>query len=259
MTSAFAFQTASVTNVGLARELNEDNVLSRPDIGLWAVADGMGGYGGGDVASGTVVTALKTLAPPPSASQLLAEFEQKIVRVNSDLRDMARQRDGAILGTTLAALMVHGAHFACVWCGDSRVYLRRNGVLSQVSRDHSEVQELVDRGLLRKEEATTWARRNVVTRALGATDQAELEIVDGPACVGDRFLLCSDGLTVHVADDEIAVLLGAVQPQGAVDELLRLTLERGASDNVSIIVVDCEQAKAAQPDAEGGVAAARAE
>jgi len=250
MIRGFAFQTACVTNVGLEREHNEDNLLARPDIGLWAVADGMGGYGGGDVASGAVVAALKTLAPPASASQLLAEFEQKIVRVNADLREMSRARDGAILGTTLVALMVHGPHFACVWCGDSRVYLRRNGILSQVSRDHSEVQELVDRGLLRKEEAMTWARRNVVTRALGATDQAELEIVDGPAYVGDRFLLCSDGLTVHVADDEIAALLGAVDPQSAVDDLLRLTLERGASDNVSIIVVDCEQPDAAQPGPE---------
>jgi serine/threonine protein phosphatase PrpC len=131
--------------------------------------------------------------------------------------------------------------------------LRRNGILSQVSRDHSEVQELIDRGLLRKEEATTWARRNVVTRALGAADQAELEIVDGPACVGDRFLLCSDGLTVHVADGEIAALLGAAHPQGAVDDLLRLTLERGASDNVSIIVVDCEQPDAAPVDSEAQI------
>jgi serine/threonine protein phosphatase PrpC len=249
MTPAFAFQTACVTNVGLARELNEDNVLSRPDIGLWAVADGMGGHGGGDVASGAVVAALRTLAPTASASQLLAEFEQTIMRINADLRAMRRARAGAILGTTLVALLVHGPHFACVWCGDSRVYLRRNGILSQVSRDHSEVQELVDRGLLRKEEAMTWARRNVVTRALGAADEAELEIVDGPAYVGDRFLLCSDGLTVHVPDDEIESVLGAVHPQKAVDELLHLTLERGASDNVSIIVVDCERPDAVQPDA----------
>ncbi len=246
----FAFQTASVTNVGLARELNEDNVLARPGIGLWAIADGMGGYGGGDVASGAVVAALKTLTPSESASQLLAEFEEKIVRVNGDLRQMARARAGSILGTTLAALMIHGRNFACVWCGDSRVYLRRNGILSQVSRDHSEVQELVDRGLLRKEEAMTWPGRNVVTRALGATDQPELEIVDGPAYVGDRFLLCSDGLTVHVADDEIAALLNAAHPQRAVDDLLRLTLERGASDNVSIIVVDCEEPGDPQAGAE---------
>ena len=251
MTGALAFQTACVTNVGLARDLNEDNVLARPDIGLWAVADGMGGYGGGDIASGAVVTALKTLAPSASAAQLLAEFEQQIVRVNADLRALARARAEAILGTTLVALMIHGAHFACVWCGDSRGYLMRNGKLSQVSRDHSEVQELIDRGLLRKDEARSWPRRNVVTRALGATDEAELEIVDGPAYAGDRFLLCSDGLTTHVADDEIAALLTAVHPQRAVDELLRLTLERGASDNVSIIVVDCEQAEAT-PAADAG-------
>ncbi len=250
MTKGFAFQTACVTNVGLAREHNEDNILVRPDIGLWAVADGMGGYGGGDVASGAVVAALKTVSPSASAASLLAEFEAKIAGVNSDLRAMARARNGAILGTTLVALMVHGTHFACVWCGDSRVYLRRNGKLAQVSRDHSEVQELIDRGVLRKEEAKTWPRRNVVTRALGATDEPELEIVDGPACLGDRFLLCSDGLIVHVADDEIAALLEAPDPERAVDDLLRLTLERGASDNVSIIVVDCEEADAARPDAE---------
>ena len=251
MTNGFAFRTACVTNVGLAREHNEDNVLARPDIGLWVVADGMGGYGGGDVASGAVVAALKTVSPSASASGLLAEFEEKIVGVNSDLRAMAHARNGAILGTTLAALMVHGTNFACVWCGDSRVYLRRNGRLAQVSRDHSEVQELIDRGVLRKEEASTWPRRNVVTRALGATDDPELEIVDGPAYAGDRFLLCSDGLTVHVADDEIAASLEGAHPQSAVDDLLRLTLERGASDNVSIIIVDCEPADAACADAAG--------
>lgn len=238
-----AFRTACVTNIGLAREHNEDDVLVRPDIGLWAVADGMGGYGGGDIASGAVVTALKTLSPSSSAAHLLAEFEQRIIRVNADLRALAPTR-GAILGTTLAALMVHGTHFACVWCGDSRVYMLRGGRLSQLSRDHSEVQELIDRGLLRQEEAMAWPRRNVVTRALGAKDDAELEIVDGPAYAGDRFLLCSDGLTAHVADDEIGALLKAVHPQTAVDDLLHLTLKRGATDNVSIIVVDCSDTDA---------------
>jgi protein phosphatase len=247
VTGAFAFRTACVTNVGLARELNEDSVLARPDVGLWAVADGMGGYGGGDVASAAVVSALKTLAPSATAAQFLAEFETCIVKVNADLRAMARRRTRAIFGTTLVALMVYGNHFACVWCGDSRCYLLRDGKLSRVSRDHSEVQELIDRGLLLADEAKDWPRRNVVTRALGATDEAELEMVDGPACAGDRFVLCSDGLTVHVADREIAALLAVVEPQTAVDNLLRLTLERGARDNVSVIVVDCDA-----PD--GGVA-----
>jgi serine/threonine protein phosphatase PrpC len=129
VTSAFAFRTGCVTNVGLARELNEDSVLVRPDSGLWAVADSMGGYGGGDVASAAVVPALKTLAPSATAAELLAEFETCIVKVNADLRAMARRRTRAILGTTLVALMVHGNHFACVWCGDSRCYLLRGGEL----------------------------------------------------------------------------------------------------------------------------------
>ena len=118
-------------------------------------------------------------APPPRACSpnskpKIAARQRRSARAGPGAR-------GAILGTTLVALMVHGTHFACVWCGDSRVYLRRNGKLAQISRDHSEVQELIDRGVLRKEEAKTWPRRNVVTRALGATDEPELEIVDGPA------------------------------------------------------------------------------
>ena len=238
MSRGFAFQTACVSDIGLARELNEDSVLAMPEIGLWAVADGMGGYGGGDIASRAVVDALKTLAPSASAAHLMAEFESKIVRVNSDLRVLAQSNHTIVLGTTLVALMIHGRHFACVWCGDSRAYLRRDGALSQVSRDHSEVQDLIDRGLLDKEEARTWPGRNVVTRALGAADQAELELVDGEIHDGDRFLLCSDGLTSLVGDKEIAALLVAEEPQKACQDLLRLTLSRGASDNVSIIVVD---------------------
>ena len=242
MNDHFAFRTAWVTHVGLARDLNEDNVLVRPEIGLWAVADGMGGHGGGDVASRAVVEALTALQPSSSARELLDEFERKIVRVNSDLRALALSRGASVVGTTLVSLMIHGSHFACAWCGDSRAYLRRDGALSQVSRDHSEVQELIDRGLLDDEAARTWPRRNVVTRALGATDQAELELVDGPLCSGDRFLLCSDGLTAHARDEEIAALVAFSGPQRAVDDLLQLALDRGASDNVSIVVVDCEPA-----------------
>ncbi len=263
MTSAFAFRTAIVSHVGLARKLNEDGVIARPEIGLWAVADGMGGHGGGDVASRAVVEALQSLAPQASAPDLLGAFERCIMGVNAELRALARSRGTAVVGTTLAALMVHGAHFACVWCGDSRVYLRRGTELSQVSRDHSEVQELVERGVLDKEEARIWPRRNVVTRALGVVDQAELEIVDGPAYAGDRFLLCSDGLTVHLADGEIAILLAADDPQKALDDLLALTLQRGASDNVSLVIVDfatdgrdarpdgAPRPKIAAPDAQG--------
>ncbi len=240
MTKPLAFRTASVSDVGRVRELNEDSVLTKPEIGLWAVADGMGGYRGGDVASRAVVEALKALAPTASAALFLDAFEKKVVRVNSGLRALALARESEVVGTTLVALLVHSEHFACVWCGDSRAYLRRDGAVSQISRDHSEVQELIDQGLLDEEKAKTWPRRNVLTRALGATDKPELDLVDGRIYSGDRFLLCSDGLTTHVAQDEIAAMLSIANPQSAVDHLLALTLDRGASDNISIIVVDCE-------------------
>jgi protein phosphatase len=244
VTDDFAFRVGCVSHVGRVREHNEDSVLAEPKVGIWAVSDGMGGYGNGDLASQAVVEALKTLAPNGSAAQLLAEFEQKIIGVNADLRTLARSHNRRIIGATLVALIVHGSHYACVWCGDSRAYLHRNRSLTQVSRDHSEVQELIDRGVISKEEARAWPGRNVITRALGASDQAELEIVDGPVQAGDRFLLCSDGLIAHVTDDEIAARLAAVDPQAACDDLLKLTLGRGASDNVSIIVVDCGGADA---------------
>jgi serine/threonine protein phosphatase PrpC len=240
MSSAFTLLTGSATHVGMARKLNEDSLLTRPEIGLWVVADGMGGHGGGDVASQSVVSALATLDASDSAPELLSRFEERILRVNADLRTLARARGEAVIGTTLAALLIHGAHYACVWCGDSRAYLLRGRVFAQISRDHSEVQDLVDRGILEASEAKTWPRRNIITRALGVADEANLEIADGPAQQGDRFLLCSDGLTGHLSDHEIAAVLATGSPQNACDHLIAMTLQRGASDNVSVIVIACE-------------------
>jgi protein phosphatase len=240
MAAHFVLRTGAATDVGRMRKLNEDSLIARPEIGLWAVADGMGGHAGGDVASRAVVAALGALARPASAAELLAEFERAIGETNLELRRLARERGSAVIGSTLAAVLIFDEHFACVWCGDSRVYLLRDGAMRQLSRDHSEVQDLIDRGVLDRDEAKTWPRRNVVTRALGVVDEPELEISDGRALAGDRFLLCSDGLTAHVADDEIARSLAAEDPQKACDALIGLTLQRGASDNVSVVIVICD-------------------
>jgi serine/threonine protein phosphatase PrpC len=240
MSSPFTFRTATATHVGKVREANEDSLLARPDVGLWVVADGMGGHGGGDLASGAVIAALATIEAAKSAAQLLERFEERIAGVNSDLRALARARETEVIGTTIAAILVYGSHYACVWCGDSRVYLLRSGALTQISRDHSEVQELVDLGILEPNEAKSWPRRNVITKALGTADQAALDIRDGSILMGDRFLLCSDGLTNHVEDSEIAALLGADDPQRACARLITLTLQRGAFDNVSVVIVACE-------------------
>ena len=189
---------AGATHVGLKRERNEDSYLLRPETGLWAVADGMGGHGGGDIASQMAIAALERIEAAPTGEALLAAVEAAVADANRDMRAYARAESRGVIGTTLVALLIFGGHFACLWCGDSRAYLLRAGALRQLTRDHSESQDLVDRGVLDPEEAKLWPRRNVLTRALGANDAAELEIVSDRLASGDVFLLCSDGLTGHL-------------------------------------------------------------
>jgi serine/threonine protein phosphatase PrpC len=240
MSSSLVFETATASHVGKVRKVNEDSVLARPDIGLWAIADGMGGHGGGDAASGAVVAALDTIRTVESAAELLAQFERRIIRANAEVRALARSRSLGTIGTTLAAVLIRPPHYACLWCVDSRAYLWRAGAITQISHDHSEVQDLIDRGILDASEAKTWPRRNVVTRAIGAAVEPELDLGEGEVAPGDRFLLCSDGLTNHVSDAEIAATLAEGPPKRVCQDLLALTLQRGASDNVSLIVIACD-------------------
>lgn len=230
------FDTGSATHVGMVRNCNEDNFIARPDVGLWAVADGMGGHHAGDLASTTVIGALKSIEPARSAAELLARCEEHVVQANSALAEIGRQR-GGVIGTTLAALLAYETHFACVWSGDSRIYLVRDGAIALQSRDHTMVEEMVAAGKLTAAEARNSPRRNVITRAIGVSDDPELEIKDGTLRAGDAFVLCSDGLTAHVADEEILEHVARATPQRACDALIDLTLSRGASDNVTVVVV----------------------
>lgn len=230
----------SATHVGLKRTRNEDSFILRPEAGLWAVADGMGGHGGGDVASRLATDALRRMSVAPTGEGRLAAVEAAIEAAHRDMRVYAAREGRAVMGTTLVALLVFGGHFACLWCGDSRIYVLRGGALRQLTRDHSETQDLVDRGVLDPDEAKRWPRRSVLTRALGATESAQLDLVSDRWAPGDAFLLCSDGLTSHCEDSDIAVALGLDDPQAACDGLIALTLQRGASDNVTAIVLRCE-------------------
>ncbi len=243
---SFEFVTASVTHQGNIRSQNEDNYFAAPEQGLWLVADGMGGHKNGMLASGIVVETAKTVGRPASAPDLMARFNDRIYRANSELVDIAK-KDGGVIGATVAALLAYAGHFACVWSGDSRVYLVRAGTITQISHDHTEVQEMMDKGLLSPAEARNWPRRNVVTRAVGVFDEPKLDSVQGKIEPGDVFVLCSDGLTGHVQDSEILDLAGANEPQGACDALIQLTLERGAKDNVTVIVVACRPAGPGSP------------
>jgi serine/threonine protein phosphatase PrpC len=233
-------RSASATHVGLKRTRNEDSLLMRPEAGLWAVADGMGGHGFGDVASRMAIDALDGLAVAPSGEALLAAVEHAALAANLDMRAFSESQGHQMMGTTLVALLMFGEHFACLWCGDSRAYLLRAGALRQLTRDHSETQDLVERGVLDPAEAKLWPRRGVLTRALGAMEAPELDLVSDRWAPGDAFLLCSDGLTGHCEDSDIAAALAGDDPQAVCDGLIALTLQRGATDNVTAIVLRCE-------------------
>jgi serine/threonine protein phosphatase PrpC len=144
---------------------------------------------------------------------------------------------GATIGSTVAALLAIDGRFACFWSGDSRVYLVRDGVISQLSRDHTEVQELLDRGMITQVEATTWARKHVITRAVGVGDEIIVDYQQGELRLNDVFVLCSDGLTAHVSDAEIEDAVIANAPQAACEELISKVLKRGGTDNVTVIAM----------------------
>jgi serine/threonine protein phosphatase PrpC len=233
------FECVSRTHIGLRRKINEDSVLVETERGLWAVADGMGGHEAGEIASAMVTDALRCLPAVQDLDELAAHAVEALRHVNRDLIELARsgERDsGRTIGTTVVGLAISDGAFRCFWMGDSRAYLLRGGEISRVSRDHSLVQDLVNAGMLTAEEAETHEDSNLITRAVGVAETADVEIVSGEARPGDQFLLASDGLTRVVRDDEIASILERGAPDQAADNLIETVLARGAPDNVSLII-----------------------
>lgn len=246
MTQRLLWTSAAHSHVGKVRKINEDACLERPHLGaggLWAVADGMGGHTAGDVASRAVIEALRQVAPGNSQESLVAAVGQALQQVNETLREQAvRQYQNRTIGSTVAVLLTYAERAICLWAGDSRIYRLRGGQLIQLTRDHSHVQELVDRGLLAPAEARHHPMANVITRAVGSQAGLELDQADFELVAGDVYLLCSDGLSKLVEDDEIARLLAGSNSRNAVQSLIQAALARGADDNVTTVVVSIHQA-----------------
>ena len=234
----YVFESAALTHPGCIRSLNEDACLDRPDIGLWAVADGMGGHSIGEVASATVVGALNAVTDFASPFVFRKAVRSALLAANAQLHDKAATELLGTVGSTVVTLLVHHGHYACMWAGDSRAYLIRRGNLEPLTRDHSLVQELVDRGEIDAASARTHRHANIVTRAVGAGSRLELDACFGHLEPGDCFVLCSDGLGV-LSDKEIAGLVDRRLASESAEALLALALDRGARDNVSCIVVCC--------------------
>jgi serine/threonine protein phosphatase PrpC len=219
-------------------------VLACLDRRLWAVADGMGGHDAGEVASAMVVEALSRCSNGPE--EALAALDD----VNSRLVEMGRTGfDSRTIGSTVVGLVANGDSFICFWAGDSRAYRARNGKLTRLTRDHSLVQDLVDAGMITEREAETHPNANVITRAVGVSDQLQIDTVGGDVQPGDLFLLASDGLTRLVSDEEILSALQGGDIEASAVHLLELALDRDAPDNVSLIVLRATDGPSASPAA----------
>ncbi len=232
------WQSAADTNMGMVRSVNEDSIMANPEAGLWAVADGMGGYEAGDVASKMIVTALEEIKPQQQLDHYVNEIEDRIIDANQRILEYAEiMHDGRMLGSTVLSLLIKGQVGVCMWAGDSRLYLLRNNHLQQVSRDHSHVQELMDQGSITPEQAENHPDSNVITRAVGTSEELYIDIKAFNIQMGDTFLLCSDGLYNAVDEEDIELYMKDTDTEEGVKQLIVKALENGAPDNVSVILV----------------------
>jgi len=236
--STLTIRCAVQSDVGLVREDNEDSAYA--GARLIAVADGMGGHAGGEVASATVIEALKPLDTEVPAGELLNALDHAVRQASRTLTDMALS-DPALcgMGTTLTALLWSGSQLGLVHIGDSRAYLLRDGEVFQITHDHSMVQSLLDDGKITPAEVSSHPQRNLILRALVAQRSYEPDLQLRDAEAGDRYLLCSDGLHQIVDAQSIATVLRTIDDPGqAAKDLIALAVEGGAPDNVTCIVAD---------------------
>ncbi|WEH40729.1 Stp1/IreP family PP2C-type Ser/Thr phosphatase [Streptomyces sp. AM 2-1-1] len=229
---------AAGSHKGMIREGNEDSGYAGPR--LLAIADGMGGQAAGEVASSEVISTLVQLDDDVPGSDLLTSLGSAVQRANDQLRDMVEedpQLEG--MGTTLTALLWTGQRLGLVHVGDSRAYLLRDGLLTQITQDHTWVQRLVDEGRITEEEATTHPQRSLLMRALGSGDHVEPDLSIREVRAGDRYLICSDGLSGVVSHQTMEETLASYQgPQETIQELIQLALRGGGPDNITCIVAD---------------------
>lgn len=233
--------STATTHPGLVRRVNEDRHCERPQDGLWVVADGMGGHAHGDWAAHAVVQALEGVELPADFDAAVQTVADGVHSANRRIWAEAQRREQQ-MGSTVVALLIRDDRFAALWVGDSRAYLLRDDMLVPLTRDHSQVQEMVDRGLIAPEDAAHHPRGHVLARAIGVGARIAVDVVADSVEPGDRFLLCSDGLSGPVVDEELRQSLSRSSPSEAVEALLAQALARGAPDNVTAIVVAAQEA-----------------
>ena len=230
------FEQVERSHAGCRRKVNEDALLARRDLGLWAVADGVGGQSAGDLASALVVEKLDGAVAEPQIAARKQAAKAAIEDANLALWNMARG-SGGTMGSTIVTLAIADDGYCCLWAGDSRAYLLRDGKIRQLTRDHSLVQQLVDSGDLEPEAAGDHPNANIITRAVGSAPSVELDNVEGDIRAGDQFLLASDGLTRLMREDELGASQHADDLELLADRWVETALARGAPDNFTFVIV----------------------
>lgn len=234
----------ALTEIGKVRKENEDSYLSYSDAGIFCVADGMGGYAGGQVASSIAIKVLEQEIPSQPMSeeanygQLLLNALQK---ANNLIFAQGKEEKYLGMGTTVTASVIRSGRLWIAHIGDSRAYLCREGRTCQLTQDHSLVNELLQQGELTLEEARNHPRRNVLTRALGVSEQPEIDLIDLPLQNDDLLLLCTDGLYNQLNREELESILALEDSlQVKVEKLVHLALERGGNDNITAVLARFE-------------------
>ena len=226
------------THVGHKRKVNEDAVLALPELNIWLVSDGMGGHAAGDYASRLIADMAAGIPLDLEPKDRLHALRDTIQEAHRIIRQEARDRGIEVIGATVVGLILAEGHFAALWAGDSRLYRLRDGEIEMLTTDHSVVAALVENGQMTWDEAENHPQSNAITRAVGVGDDLELDKIRGQIAPGDRFLLCSDGLTKYATFDMLRRALSAQPIELICDHLIQIALAGGGADNITTAVVD---------------------
>lgn len=238
MSQSNSYRYTVQTHVGLKRKVNEDSVLALPKHDIWLVADGMGGHQAGDYASQAVADAVAMIPEGLDPTARMHALREAIQNSHSVIRAEVEARGTGVIGATVVALMMANGHFVGLWAGDSRIYRLRDGLIEMLTSDHSSVAEYVVAGQMSWDEAEQHPLSNAITRAVGVGEVLELDKIRGEAQSGDRFLVCSDGLTKYATFAILQDILGTAPIETVVERLVQVALTGGGADNISAIVVD---------------------
>jgi len=226
------------THVGLKRKVNEDAILALPEQNIWVVSDGMGGHEAGDYASRLITDSIAAIPLGLDPTARMHALRDAVQAAHRMIVQEAETRGRGVIGATIVALMMANRHFVAIWAGDSRIYRLRDGMIDMLTTDHSAVAEFVLSGKMSWDEAEQHPQSNAITRAVGVGDDLVLDKIRGEVQSGDRFLICSDGLTKYATFAILEDTLSSYPIETVSDRLVQIALAGGGADNISVIVVD---------------------